>query len=233
MAVEECVPPATFRCNRKRMVMIVRVTMHHANPSQVSLTTTAKAIDLTTSGRRRLVLRRDFPRGIECDATQTSARMEGNTLVVELPITHLPSVLPHASGEPAPKEPPPAAEKAGRKRKLASEAEAPSAARPEPARGKRKVPAADEGSVLGLAEEATAAEAQRHEQGLSKMRKAKDADAERTAKLALRKQQKDAKKQQLLEALRKHKKAAKKPKAAPAGAKAAAPRDSSKKVSFA
>ena len=76
--------------------MIVRVTMHHVNPSQVSLTTTAKAIDLTTSGRRRLVLRRDFPRGIECDATQTSARMEGNTLVVELPITHLPSVLPHA-----------------------------------------------------------------------------------------------------------------------------------------
>ena len=233
MPVEECVPPATFRCNRKRMVMIVRVTMHHVNPSQVSLTTTAKAIDLTTSGRRRLVLRRDFPRGIECDDTQTSARMEGNTLVVELPITHLPSVLPHASGEPAPKEPPPAAEKAGRKRKLASEAETPSAARPEPARGKRKVPAADEGSVLGLAEEATAAEAQRHEQGLSKMRKAKDADAERTAKLTVRKQQKDAKKQQLLEALRKHKKAAKKPKAAAAGAKAAPPRDSSKKVSFA
>ena len=57
---------------------------------------------------------------------------------------------------------------------------------------RKKVPAADEGSVLGLAEEATAAEAQRHEQGLSKMRKAKDADAERTAKLALRKQQKDA-----------------------------------------
>ena len=89
MPVEECVPPATFRCNRKRMVMIVRVTMHHVNPSQVSLTTTAKAIDLTTSGRRRLVLRRDFPRGIECDDTQTSARMEGNTLVVELPIIHL------------------------------------------------------------------------------------------------------------------------------------------------
>ena len=60
----------------------------------------------------------------------------------------------------------------------------------------------------------------------------KDADAEQTAKLALRKQQKDAKKQQLLEALRKHKKDTKKPKAA-AGAKAAAPKDSSKKVSFA
>ena len=105
--------------------------------------------------------------------------------------------------------------------------------RPFGGEGVEKVPAADEGSVLGLAEEATAAEAQRHEQGLSKMRKAKDADAERTAKLALRKQQKDAKKQQLLEALRKHKKAAKKPKAAPAGAKAAPPRDSSKKVSFA
>lgn len=230
MPIEECVPPATFRCNRKRMVMIVRVTMHHVNPSQVSLTTTAKAIDLTTTGRRRFVLRRDFPRGIECDDTQTSAKMEGNTLVVELPITNLPSVLPHASGAPKRKEPP-VAEKAGRKRKLASEAEAPSAARPE-ARGKRKVPGADEGSVLGLAEEATAAEAQRHEQGLSKMRKVKDADAEQTAKLALRKQQKDAKKQQLLEALRKHKKDTKKPKAA-AGAKAAAPKDSSKKVSFA
>jgi len=229
MPIEECVPPATFRCNRKRMVMIVRVTMHHVNPSQVSLTTTAKAIDLTTTGRRRFVLRRDFPRGIECDDTQTSAKMEGNTLVVELPITNLPSVLPHASGAPKRKEPQVAEKAAGRKRKLASEAEAPSAARPE-ARGKRKVPGADEGSVLGLAEEATAAEAQRHEQGLSKMRKVKDADAEQTAKLVLRKQQKDAKKQQLLEALRKHKKDTKKPKA---GAKAAAPKDSSKKVSFA
>ena len=69
MPVEECVPPATFRCNRKRMVMIVRVTMHHVNPSQVSLTTTAKAIDLTTSGRRRLVLRRDFPRGVDSRAS--------------------------------------------------------------------------------------------------------------------------------------------------------------------
>ena len=227
--MEECVPPATFRCNRKRMVMIVRVTMHHVNPSQVSLTTTPKAISLSTTGRRRFVLRREFPRGIECDDTQTNARMEGNTLVVELPITNLPSVLPHASGERKRQEPP-APEKSGRKRKLASEVEAPSAARRE-GRGGRKAVAADAGSVLELAEEATAAESERREHGLSKMRKVREADAEQSEKLAQRKRQKDAKKQQLLDALRKHKKDNKKPREA--GAKAAAARASAKKVSFA
>ena len=236
MPLEECVPPATFRCNRKRMVMIVRVTMHHVNPSQVSLTTTPKAISLSTTGRRRFVLRRDFPRGIECDDSQTSARMEGNTLVVELPITNLPSVLPHAATERKHQEPP-APEKPGRKRKLASNAEAPSATRRE-ARGGRttpKVAPADAGSVLELAEEATAAEAERREQGLGKMRKAREADEEQSEKLSQRKRAKDAKKQQLLDALRKHKKETKKPREAGAkAAKAAAGATaSSKKVSFA
>ena len=77
------------------MVMIVRVTLHHVSPTQISLSTTATEISLSTTGRRKYVLRRQFPRGIECDDSQTTARMEGNgTLVVELPITHLPDNLP-------------------------------------------------------------------------------------------------------------------------------------------
>lgn len=193
------------------MVMIVRVTLHHVSPTQISLSTTATEISLSTTGRRKYVLRRQFPRGIECDDSQTTARMEGNgTLVVELPITHLPDVTPGASAEPAPTTKRPAS----RKRAVADDVAAPSAARREgrggSGGGSSRKAADDVGSVLELAEEATAAESERHELGLRKMRRVQEADAERAEKASQRNRQKEVQKQQSLEALRKHKKEGKK-----------------------
>lgn len=223
-------PPTTFRCNRKRMVMIVRVTLHHVSPAQIKLETTPTAINLSTSGRRRYRLSREYPRGILCDDAQTTANMEGNVLVIEMPITKLPPVEPHGR---SPAQPAAETQKPPRKRKAEEPPRAGRAAGSSAA--SRKTSAAPSGSsLLELADEATAGEAVRHEQGLSKMRKMQRVESDRSDKLTERKQKKEAQKQQLLEALRKHKKDTKKEaKKEKADGKAAAPGGSSgKRVSF-
>lgn len=42
---------------------------------------------------RKFVLSREYPRGIECDDTKTTARLEHGHLIVEMPITKLPTVV--------------------------------------------------------------------------------------------------------------------------------------------
>ena len=82
-------PPMRFRCSRKRMLMSIRVTLHHVPPAHVDLTTTKTHISVDTSrSRRKFKVSRPYPRGIECDDAQTTARMETNgMLVVEMPIS--------------------------------------------------------------------------------------------------------------------------------------------------
>ena len=91
-------PPTKFRCNRARMVLSIRVTLHHIAAAQINLATTPTTIKLDTlKARRKFKLHRVYPRGMECDDTQTTAKMEGDCLVVEMPITKLPPI-----GEPEP-----------------------------------------------------------------------------------------------------------------------------------
>ena len=86
-------PPATFRCNPKKRILTIRVALHHVHPSQVDLHTSATRIKLSTRGRRQLSLVRGYPNGMTCDDAQTEARMDGHTLVVELPIVVPPAVV--------------------------------------------------------------------------------------------------------------------------------------------
>jgi hypothetical protein len=75
------------------MLLIVRITLHHIGAKQINLTTHKTKIQLDTlQARRKFVLDRKYPRGIECDDSQTTARLEKGALVVEMPITKLPSV---------------------------------------------------------------------------------------------------------------------------------------------
>ncbi|EOD20957.1 hypothetical protein EMIHUDRAFT_208009 [Emiliania huxleyi CCMP1516] len=83
------VPPATIRVNRKRMLLTIKVALHHVSPSQIECNTSKTRIELTTTGRRRFALSRRYPNGTECDDAQTSASMQGHVLVVEMPITKL------------------------------------------------------------------------------------------------------------------------------------------------
>ena len=112
-------PPMRFRCSRKRMLMSIRVTLHHVPPAHVDLTTTKTHISVDTSrSRRKFKVSRPYPRGIECDDAQTTARMETNgMLVVEMPILSLPTIEPHQAERPL-----------GWKRKAAEEAAAAKAA---------------------------------------------------------------------------------------------------------
>ena len=82
-------PPATFRCNRKRMVLTIKVHLHHVAPSQIECSTSKTRIDLTTSCRRKFRLSRPYPNGMECDDDASVAKLEGHTLILELPITKL------------------------------------------------------------------------------------------------------------------------------------------------
>ena len=71
MADEEDVPapPCRFRCNRARMTLTIRVTLHHVAPAQINLRTSRTAIELDTlKSRRKFMLKRTYPRGIECGA---------------------------------------------------------------------------------------------------------------------------------------------------------------------
>ena len=86
-------PPVKFRCARSRMLLTIRITLHHIGPKQINLNTTPTAIELDTlQAHRKFMLRRGYPRGIECDDSRTVARMEKGALVVEMPITKLPAV---------------------------------------------------------------------------------------------------------------------------------------------
>lgn len=80
------VPPATFRCNKKKMILVVRIALHHVNPKQINLNTRKDHLELTTSGRRKYHLNKKYPREIEVDDSRTVARMEGNTLHIEMPV---------------------------------------------------------------------------------------------------------------------------------------------------
>ena len=124
----EAAPPATFRCNPKKRILTIRVALHHVHPSQVDLHTSATRIKLSTRGRRQLSLVRGYPNGMTCDDAQTKARMDGHTLVVELPIVELPQIGGTPRGT-APRDPPAAAAAPAESKtvKRASGAEAPGA----------------------------------------------------------------------------------------------------------
>ena len=86
-------PQCNFRCNRSRMMLTIRVTLHHVGADHINLKTSRKKIVLDTlKSRRKFKLSRAYPRGIECDDSQTSAKLERGALVVEMPITKLPSI---------------------------------------------------------------------------------------------------------------------------------------------
>ena len=62
-------PPCKFRCNRSRGVLVIRVTLHHVGAAQINLRTSKTAIELDTlASRRKFVMHRVYPRGIECGA---------------------------------------------------------------------------------------------------------------------------------------------------------------------
>lgn len=112
-------PPTKFRCSRTRMMLTIRVTLHHVGAAQINLKTSRKKIELDTlRARRKFKLARMYPRGIECDDTQTSARLDGGALVVEMPITKLPAI--GGDGSVAAASPPlVVAPEGGKKRKRA------------------------------------------------------------------------------------------------------------------
>jgi hypothetical protein len=41
-------PPCRFRCNRSRMLLTIRVTLHHISGPQINLKTSRKKIELDT-----------------------------------------------------------------------------------------------------------------------------------------------------------------------------------------
>jgi len=102
---EASVPAAKFRCNRKKEVLTVCVALHHVSISQIDLHTSETRIKVSTKGRRKWRLDRAYPNGMKCDDTQTAARMEGNILIVEMPITHLPLLVPGSRPQPQDEEP--------------------------------------------------------------------------------------------------------------------------------
>ena len=84
-------PPCRFRCNRSRMVLTIQITLHHAGADHINLETSKNAIKLDTlKSRRKFKMNRAYPRGIECDDSKTTAKLEGGSLLVEMPITKLP-----------------------------------------------------------------------------------------------------------------------------------------------
>ena len=79
--------------------MVLRCTcaLHRVHLNQISLFTSPTRIELLTTGSRRYKLSRDYPCGIHCDDMHTSSWMEGNVLIVEMPITRL---VPMIDGQP-------------------------------------------------------------------------------------------------------------------------------------
>ena len=128
-------PPARFRCNKARMTLTVRITLHHVGAAHINLKTSRTRIQLDTlASRRKFKLDKPYPRGIECDDKQSTAKLEGSTLVVEMPITKLPDVDLTPVPTRAEKAAAAAAAAAKPKKKRPAEGEAGSSA----AGGKRK-----------------------------------------------------------------------------------------------
>jgi len=128
MVVDDMVPapPTRFRCNRSRMLLNIKVTLHHVGAGQINLKTSRSKIELDTmQAHRKYRLNRAYPRGIECDDSKTTARLEHGMLIVEMPINKLPSVVPNGAVDDPESEPP--ANTAVKKRK-ASPSEAASGA---------------------------------------------------------------------------------------------------------
>ena len=60
-------PQCKFRCNRSRMILSIRIALHHIGPPQINLRTSVNKIELDTlKARRKFKLCRTYPRGIEC-----------------------------------------------------------------------------------------------------------------------------------------------------------------------
>ena len=217
-------PPTRFRCNRARMLLTIRVALHHIGAKQINLKTTPTRIELDTlKARRKFQMSRLYPRGIECDDTRTTARLETGALVVQMPITKLPAAgAAPAASAPAPK-PAPAAPKPKRKRDMVTEEPeplpAPEAA-PPPAKkakkaatsGAKEAPAvsfkAASASSEDVLEDVLAAADRKRQQGVSKMRALEKADEVQKQRAAERQQQRDEQKQKLLETFRKQQAAA-------------------------
>jgi len=223
-------PPTKFRCNRARMMLSIRVTLHHIAAAQINLTTTPTTIKLDTlKARRKFKLHRVYPRGVECDDTQTTAKMEGEMLVVEMPITKLP---PIGEIEPAPAIPvQPAAkgardaEQPAKKRKRGSDAGADDVAGSSAANAPKKpkkAAASESASGSGgagsdsqggaapsnermqqLLEDAARTADRRREQSLGKMHRFQQSEEEQNRKAAERQQEREQQKQKLLNTFRK------------------------------
>jgi len=224
-------PPTKFRCNRARMMLSIRVTLHHIAAAQINLTTTPTTIKLDTlKARRKFKLHRVYPRGVECDDTQTTAKMEGEMLVVEMPITKLP---PIGEIEPAPAIPvQPAAkgardaEQPAKKRKRSIDAAADdmaeSCAAIAPPKKPKKAAASESASGSGgagsdsqggaapsnermqqLLEDAARTADRRREQSLGKMHRFQQSEEEQNRKAAERQQEREQQKQKLLNTFRK------------------------------
>ena len=123
------------------MMLTIRVTLHHVAADHINLRTTPTMIELDTlKSRRKFQMARLYPRGIQCDDSRSTAKLEKGALVVEMPITKMPPIGADASPDPAPK--PAKAEKRTRETAKAAD-EAPKAAKA----GKQSKSTADEAAT--------------------------------------------------------------------------------------
>jgi ribosomal protein L12E/L44/L45/RPP1/RPP2 len=221
-------PPCRFKCNRSRMILTIQVQLPHVGPNQISLCTSKKKIELDTlQSRRKFKMSREYPRGIECEDAKTTARMEGGTLIIEMPITKLPApgaAAAAAAAAASSSQQSGAASKKKKKRSLEEEEEEEEEEdEPQPKKKKKKraVEAAvddddddvpvkrskttsrDKGApsderMHELMEEASAADAKRREKGLDKMRQLQAAEAAQKEKEKAKQAERSAQKQKLL-----------------------------------
>ena len=190
-------PPCKFRCNRRRMVLVVQVTLHHVGAGHINLKTSRNRIELDTlRDRRKFKLDRPYPNGIEVDDRQTTARLDRGCLIVEMPILKLPT----AGGQQAerqPAQPQPAASKSqARARELEEDEELEEADDPAPpARGKKRkkgeggaaagvaaskregVGDADDARLRAILDDAVSADAARKAAGLGKIKRLREEEA--------------------------------------------------------
>ena len=239
-------PPCKFRCNRSRMIMTVSVALHHVGAAHVNLRTSKDKIELDTlQSRRKYKLSRAYPRGILCDDKKTTARMDGNSLIVEMPITKLPEV---SSSAPAPAK---KSTVAGKRHLDGGEAQASDADASAPRKKAKQArgDASSSGSASDvrtreLMEAASEAADARRDAGLAKIRRLQEADEEKEQRAQAKQAERAAKKQILLQSFKKQQamskaeaktetqsaRAAEERRAATAAAKSGSPK---KRVSFA
>jgi len=203
------------------------------------------AIELDTlRARRKFKLHRVYPRGVECDDTRTTVKLEGGTLVVDMPITKLPAVVD--SAVPAPKPAPQPAPKPAPKRKQEDAAPA----KPMAKKQKRASPSqpgpsaavdgpADE-RVHELIADASAEADRKRQRELSRMRQVEKTEEEQKQRVAEKQAKREHNKRKLLDTFARHKAASRSEqraqvaKVAPGPpAKADEPQKKKKRVSFA